>query len=254
MKNNLRVMACIFILVLAACQSAAEEATPPPLADTPAAPTSTPEPTSTPIPPTATVQPPSMLSTYLADVKVTYIDTFDTADGWSTYNAQTGSLTDGVFTITGQPDWQSGLARNATFTEGQGILLEFKYDRGSEFEFILDAGEWQTDSYRRFGVFGFGYPQANLTQGVNAIGNKNLLGNFGPRPDTWYNFMAGIGFDGNFIALIWDPSDTSQVVIYKEGVGEKWDNLSWGFTAKAAKSGMTLYLDNFAEISFSGIK
>jgi hypothetical protein len=144
--------------------------------------------------------------------------------------------------------------RNTTFGEGQGVVLEFKYSKGSEFEFILEAGEYQTDSYRRFGVFGFEFPQANLTQGPNALGHKNLQGNFQPRPDTWYNFMVGIGFDGNFIALIWEPSDPSDFIIYKESIGKKWDNLSWTFTAKAADTGMSLYLDNFAEIAFTGIK
>lgn len=254
MKKNLMITICIF--VLAACQSATPSPTSTPQpTDTPIpTSTSTPTPTKTPIPPTPTVEPPSVLSNYLADVRVVKTDNFDTANGWSTYNSQTGKLTNGVYTITGQPDWGSGLVRKTKFKEGQGLMFEFKYDKGTEFEFILDRGEWQADSYRRFGVFGFGYPQANLTQGANAIGYGNLTGNFRPQPDTWYNYMVGVGFEGNFIALIWIPSDPSKVIIYKEGIGEKWDNLTWEFTAKAADTGMILSIDNFAEISFSAIK
>jgi hypothetical protein len=255
MKKNLVIAISVLVFVLA-CQSVAPlpTSTPQPTETLIPTSTSTPIPTKTSIPPTPTIEPPSVLSNYLTDVRIDKIDNFDTASGWHTYNSQTGKLSGGVYTVTGQPGWMSGLVRNAKFTEGQGVMFEFKYDRKTEFEFILDKGEWQTDSYRRFGVFGFGYPQANLTQGKNAIGYGNLNGNFRPQPDVWYNYMAGIGFEGNFIALIWDTSDPSKVIIYKEGIGEKWDNLSWEFTAKAANSGMNLYIDNFAEISFSAIK
>lgn len=256
MKPKLPHILFLFAFVSLACNLSAGASTPPASEATTAeaVSTSVPEPTSTPLPPTATVAPPSNLSDFLADVRVTVFDDFSTVDGWTTYNPGTGVLLDGVFQITGQEDWSSGLVRHNTFGEGQGVVLEFKYDKGSKFEFILEAGEYETDSYRRFGVFGFDYPQANLTQGPNALGHKILQGNFQPHPDTWYNFMAGIGFDGNFIALMWQPSDPSDYIIYKETIGEKWDGLTWTFTAKAADPGMTLYLDNFSEISFSAIK
>jgi hypothetical protein len=246
----------IFLLAFTslACNLSAGTATPLAVEPTETIATPAPAATVTPLPPTATVAPPSNLSEFVEGITVTAFDDFSSVDGWTPYNPGTGSLLDGAFQITGQEDWSSGLVRNKSFDEGQGVVLEFKYSKGSEFEFILEAGEYQTDSYRRFGVFGFEFPQANLTQGPNDLGHKNLQGNFQPHPDTWYNFMVGIGFDGNFIALIWAPSDPSDFIIYKESIGEKWDNLTWTFTAKAADTGMSLYLDNFAEISFAGIK
>jgi hypothetical protein len=256
MKSNFTSLFFLIAFISLACNLSAGSPTQP-ADDTPlsaSTPTLILEPTFTSLPPTATVTPPSNLSEYLADVRVVKFDDFSAGDGWATYNPGTGRLVDNMFEITGQEDWSSGLVRNRTFGEGEGILLEFKFTKGSEFEFILEAGEYETDSYRRFGVFGFDLPQANLTQGPNAIGHKNLQGNFQPKPDIWYNFMAGIGFDGNFIALIWEPSDPSDVITYKETIGEKWNGLTWTFTAKAADTGMLLYLDNFAEISFSAIK
>ncbi len=255
---KLKFALLVFMLAFAslACNLSAGASTPVSslATSTESLPTALPEPTATSAPPTATVPPPSNLSEFVADVRVTGFDDFTSVDGWTTYNAGTGVLQDGVFQITGQEDWSSGLVRHNTFGEGQGIILEFKYDKGSQFEFILEAGEYQTDSYRRFGVFGFDYPQANLTQGPNDLGHKILQGNFQPRPDRWYNFMAGIGFEGNFIALIWEPSDPSDFIIYKETISDKWNDLTWTFTAKAADTGMSLYLDNFSEITFSAIK
>ncbi len=258
MKKKSLMFAVSFLVLIMACQSLAPAPTATPQPTETLVPTSTatttPKPTNTPIPPTPTVEPPSVLSEYLADVRVVKIDNFDNLNGWGTYDSQTGKLSDGMYVITGHGDWSAGLVRNGKFGEGKGLMFEFKYDKGTEFEFILDKGEYQTDSYRRFGVFGFGYPQANLTQGKNAIGYKNLSGNFRPQPDTWYNYMAGVGFEGNFIALIWNPSDPSKIIYYKEGIGEKWDNSTWEFTAKAAYDGMNLYIDNFAELTFTAIK
>lgn len=206
MKKKSLMFAVSFLVLIMACQSLAPAPTATPQPTETLVPTSTatttPKPTNTPIPPTPTVEPPSVLSEYLADVRVVKIDNFDNLNGWGTYDSQTGKLSDGMYVITGHGDWSAGLVRNGKFGEGKGLMFEFKYDKGTEFEFILDKGEYQTDSYRRFGVFGFGYPQANLTQGKNAIGYKNLSGNFRPQPDTWYNYMAGVGFEGNFIALI----------------------------------------------------
>ena len=254
MKPKLTHLLLLLALVSLACNFSAGAPAVPADEASAAPPAVTTEEVSTSLPPTATVAPPENLSEFLTDARVTAFDDFSTVDGWTTYNPGTGSLQDGVFQITGQEDWSSGLVRNHPFGDGQGVVLEFKYDKGSQFEFIFEAGEYQTDSYRRFGVFGFDYPQANLTQGPNELGHKILQGNFQPHPDTWYNFMAGIGYDGNFIALIWQPSDPTDFIIYKETIGDKWNDLAWTFTAKAADTGMTLYLDNFAEISFSGIK
>ncbi|MCC6300458.1 MAG: hypothetical protein IT314_14285 [Anaerolineales bacterium] len=255
MKSKFTQLLLVLALASLACNlSAGAPTSPADEATMSAAITSLPEETSTPLSPTATVAPPANLSEFVSDARVTAFDDFNTVNGWTTYNSGTGSLLDGVFQITGQEDWSSGLVRNHTFGDGQGVVLEFKYDKSSKFEFIFEAGEYQTDSYRRFGVFGFDYPQANLTQGPNELGHKILQGNFQPHPDTWYNFMAGIGFDGNFIAALWQPSDSANFIIYKETIGEKWNDLAWTFTAKVADTGMTLYLDNFAEIAFSGIK
>ncbi len=258
MNKKSLMFAVSFLVFVLACQSIAPSptATPQPT-ETPIptfTATATPKPTKTPIPPTPTVEPPSILSNYLADVRVVAIDKFDNLNGWSTYNSQTGKLSDGIYVITGHGDYSSGLVRNRKFAEGQGLMFEFKYDTKTEFEFILDKGEYQTDSYRRFGVFGFDIPRANLTQGKNALGYNRLFGNFKPQPDTWYNYMVGVGFTGDFIALIWNPSDPSKVVYYKEGIGEKWDNSTWQFTAKAAYEGMRLHIDNFAELTFTAIK
>jgi hypothetical protein len=211
-------------------------------------------PTSTTIPPTATVASPAILSDYLINPSVASFDSFDTLGDWSTYNSQTGIITNGMFIITGQPGGMSGLVKNTRLAKGQGVLLDFQYNSKTQFEFIFDAGEPKTDSYRRLSVSGTGSPTAALTQGKIAIGTNRFTGNFLIKPGNWYGYMAGIGTKGNFVVIIWDKNDTAHLVKYQKTLGDKWDNLSWQFTAKVADKFMKLSLDNFSVINFDDVK
>ena len=122
MKKNL-MFAVSFLFFISACQPIASSPTPTPkstetsvpTATTTPKPTATLKPTSTPVPPTPTVAPPSILSTYLTDVRVTEIDNFDTENNWNPYNTQTGKISDGVYVMTGQPNWSSGLQRKNSY-------------------------------------------------------------------------------------------------------------------------------------------
>ena len=212
-------------------------------------------PTKPGISPSPTVEVPSVLDDYLINPAITKIYRFDNMSGWSTYNSQTGQIRNGVYEMTGQPGWQSGLVRrNKRFKEGEGMFLKFKFTKSDQFEFVLERGTWKTDTYRAVGVAFFNYPFANLSLGTNELGFNNMNGEFRPVPDTWYNYMAGIGFEGDIIQLIWNPTDPSRVMTHRDRVGEEWDNFSWKFTAKAADKELILYIDDFIEMTFDEIK
>lgn len=209
-------------------------------------PTNTPNPTSTPIPPTPTIIPPALLNEYLENVKITAIDTFDNGDGW---DLTAGRITGGVLELVGK-DWD-GLTRNKRFKEGSGILVNFKYTMGSDFELYFDNGAWQTDSYKRFGVYlALGYAESNLWIGKNGSGNY-LRGNFYPSPDTWYSLLMVVGKDGDFYALIWDPTNPANHITDRKKI-EDWNSITWRFAIGANKG--TILFDDFTEFTFDNIK
>ncbi len=217
--------------------------------------TSTPEPTSTSITPTPTIEPPSIAVEFLDGVEILNIDGFDNMRNWNTWNAGTGNIVNGMFELQGQEGWSSGLVLSSKLKVGQGIILRFKSVNVADFkaEFVFATGTWQTDSFRQFGVYNGRFPKADLFQGKNGLGFNNLHGNLSLKADTWYNLLMAIGEGGEFLAIVWNPDDTSQRVRYNEKIGEKWEGKTWEFIAKATR-GVTVYIDDFSRIVFSEIK
>ena len=209
-------------------------------------------PTITSIPPTATIPAPDKSLEYFTDVQVTYFDNFENPNrgGWW---LDGGKITNGLLEVQGK-NW-SGVGRDVerTFSEGEGVILDFTYSKGSTFEMLFAHGVWQTDPYKRFGVYvSGGSAQANLFQGKNGLGFNNLHGNFSPKPDTAYCVLMAVLPDGEFLGLIWNPSDPSKTISYREKMGKTWANLNWTF-GMGSDGGMIKF-DNYKEIEFTGVK
>ncbi len=271
-----RIYKYFIVFILAACSSTPTQVSSQPTAaqtqparpiitDTsipPAVPTQAPTsfptdlvlPTFTSIPPTPTLASPAILGDYLINPAIASFDSFDTLGDWSTSNSQAGILSNGIFVVTGQPGGLSSLTKNTRLAQGQGLIFDFQYNNRTQLQFIFEAGEPKTDSYRRLSVSGAGSPTAALTQGKNAIGTDRFTGNFLTKPGNWYGCMAGIGTQGHFVVIIWDKNNPTHLVKLQKNLGPQWDNLSWQFTAKVADKYMKLSLDNFSVLNFDEIK
>lgn len=271
MKKSIQstcIMFFIFAILLSGCApapaplppTAAPSPIPPTLAPSPLpptqpAPTDIPIPTATSFPPTPTVIPPPVLSEYLEGVEIIQIDSFDDLKDWYQWNAGSGRLMGGMFEITGQKDFNSALVFNQKIKPNHGVFLKFKTKKMSDYrsEFVFARGDWQTDNFRQFGIYNSRTPKADLIQGKNALGYNNLHGNLGLNPDTWYSFMAAVGENGEFLAVIWNPDNTTKRDVYHETIGEKWTNQDYDFQAKA-DIGESMFIDDFYLFSFAAIK
>lgn len=217
-------------------------------------PTETQIPTSTNIPPTPTVRSPDLLMDFLTNVQVISTDKFDNLNKWDTWNSQTGKVLNGMFILEGQKDYESGLVFKEKISEGYGVVVKYKTINNSDYqsEFVLNTGEWQTNSFRQFGIYNGKSPKADLMQGMNWIGGNNLHGSLSLKADTWYNLLVAVGKNGEFLTVIWNPDDPTQKSIYREKLGEKWVGLSFEFIAKA-NIGETMHIDDFLKIKFDEI-
>jgi hypothetical protein len=197
----------------------------------------------------ANIPAPDKILEYLNGVQLDYIETFDNASvsGWW---SETASVKDGVYEILGK-NW-NGISRDQIFKEGTGVIVDFTYTQGSVFTMFMDSGDWDTEPYKRFGIQIEAGARVDMWAGKNGIGGANLSGNFIPRPNTTYSLMLAILPDGEFLAVIWDPSDPSKTISYREKIGETWANLDWAFRI-GANSG-TISFDNYKEIKFDGVK
>jgi len=209
-------------------------------------PTSTPIPTKTPIPPTPTITPPDLLMKYLNNPRITYVDSENRGPSGGLGPAK---KVDGYIELTGK-DW-NGFAFDREFTENQGIMVNFKFTYGADFEMLFDKGQFYTDSYKRFGTYLHqAYVQTNRWDGKQLTAN-NLKGNFYLQPDTWYSLLMTIGENGKFLAVIWDPQDSSQY-IWNYQVIDSWEGITWTLRFGANKG--TIQWDQYSIIEFDSIK
>lgn len=190
-----------------------------------------------------------MAAQFLEGLTVTYYDPFDENLGWG---MDIGVIKDGLLEVVGD-SWRGLSLDTRDFADGQGLILNVKYAApGAQFEMLLDHGAWDTDGYRRFGIYMEKYPQSNLWRKNNPVAFNNLHGNFRPQADTWYSVLMAIGPGGEFLAVWWDPANPTQIIKYREKFGKDWAGLDWKF--RIGGNYGTFWFDDLREVQFSGFK
>jgi hypothetical protein len=146
-----------------------------------------------------------------------------------------------------------GASRSNEFGEYEGIVIDFNYSANSLSEIYMDRGQWDTDQYRRFGVYvGGGQAGTNVYAGKTDRGGAGLSGNLTLQHTTTYKLLIAILPNGEFLEAIWNPSNSSETLFYREKFDESWAGLTWSLWIGVNQG--TIQLDNFHEISFSGAK
>ena len=262
MNNRLVLVICMIFSLSLACSlfyapvPTATIAVPPSASGTPV-PASTATATKTPLPAatlTPTMEPPSITAQFLSDVRVVSHDSFYNTGNWNLWDPKTGSIADHVLELQGTSSWSSGLVFNQKFQGGSGIVLKFKLQNANaNSQFVFTAGQWQTDSFRQFGIYNGKTPQADLIQGQQYLGGKYLHGNLSLKTDTWYNILMAIDPNARLLAVMWDPSDETRLSVFDQDFSQKWAGQSWDFIVKA-NAGETVYVSDFYQISFGTMK
>ena len=130
-----------------------------------------------------TISAPDRPSDYLNDVQILSIDTFDDP-GDSQWNMDSGTIENGVMNLAGNQDWRFSYW-NGEFGVNEGMVIDFNFSASSLSEIFLEYGVWNTDEYRRFGVY-LGEEQANVNQyrgdENQDFGGSNLSGNLALQP------------------------------------------------------------------------
>ena len=188
---------------------------------------------------------------YLNDVQILYVDTFDNPPD-SEWNIDAGTFEDGVMKIIGNENW-FGASWNGTLGENQGVVVDFNYSIDSLSEVYVENGAWETDQYKRFGVYiGSNQVDTNAYMGKEDHGGAKFSGSLTFEPGVNYSFLMAILPNGELLEAVWNPSDTSETLFYREKFDESWAGLTW--TLWIGVNQGTVQFDNFNQISFSGAK
>ena len=204
----------------------------------------TPSPTTTPTP---IINLEGPINNYLSNPTVTHTDWFDTLpdDNWSCAST---NIPDGMLLINGS---NSNCVRLKTFREGEGVLISFRLEEDSNFEFYFQDGleQWNTNSYKRFG-FATGPrngTEASVWKGTSWIGARLQS----TKPEIWYNLLLVMDEGPKFLLAVWEQDDPTKLIAYK-GQFPQWSDVEWQLNILSFYG--TVHFDNYAEISFSELK
>jgi hypothetical protein len=219
-------------------------------------PTSTPTPTLTPTPtqtlilaPTSTFTPtPIPTSAFVAHVPISFRNEFDNTDlirgDWNFF--PTVRVENGLMIVQGSDDWD-GAYGNLHLNDDQTVLIQFRYSPGSDIHIAVETGEWQTPSYKAWGVGS----EDNIftpaiTEGTTELGGW-LQGNLRYGPDHWYVAMLYIGGANDFAARLWDYEDPSKFLEVQHRMGNAWAGLTWSPVIAVGPGGM-LEVERYEEL------
>ena len=204
----------------------------PPTSTTVPVPTVSPAPTQTNTPsPTGTPEPtPIPTSAFLPEEEIVYWNEFDNTDpirgDWSFFpNVQ---VEDGLLVIESSKLWD-GVYGNAHLENGQTILLQFRFVAWSDLHIAVETGEFDTDSYRSWGVGAeAGLFSPVYSEGVNEYENSFSSDDLALEPNTWYVLMLHIGGDGDpFVVRIWKLNDLESSYEFQLKMGVSWNGKHW---------------------------
>jgi hypothetical protein len=191
--------------------------------------TPNPSPTVTPAPTLTFIPTPIPTSAFLRGQVVSFWNEFDHTDllrgDWVFF--PNVKVENGLLTIEHSNDW-SGVYANPHLGDGQTVLIQFRFDAWSDLHFAVETGEYETDSYRSWGVGA----EDNIFSPVYSIGTHEYGGSFTEDelkldPGTWYVLMLHIGAAKPFIARIWEKSNPANAVNYEVQLDETWQSQKW---------------------------
>jgi hypothetical protein len=191
--------------------------------------TKTPLPTFTPAPTSTFTATPIPTSVFLPGKVISFWNEFDHTDplrgDWNF--SPNVKVQDGLLVINHSDDW-SGVYGNLHLVDGQTVLIKFRFDMWSDVHMAVETGEFETDSYRSWGVggenniFSLVYTEGTLDYGAPFTKDDLEL-----EPRTWYVLMLHIGGNEPFEAQIWEYANPSNAVRLQVEMNETWRGQKW---------------------------
>ncbi len=188
-----------------------------------------PPPTSTPAPTSTFTPTPIPTSAFLPGKVLSFWNEFDNTDplrgDWNF--SPNVKVENGLLVIEHSDDW-SGVYGNLHLNDGQTVLIKFRFDMWSNVHIAIETGDFQTDSYRSWGVgaendiFSPVYSEGTIEYG-DSFTKDDLELDAG----KWYVLMLHVGGNEPFIARIWEYNNPSNIVNSEVQMNETWRGKKW---------------------------
>lgn len=159
----------------------------------------------------------------------------------------------GQLRLFGKKDWQSGSSWSEPISQNGGILLDFKYTTGSEFDIYLEHSTWAQPEYRRFGLYvANDIFQSDMWMGETPLGGDAWDMAVQPKPDTWYRLLLTADKNAQLTAFLWEVDAQSNVSIFRKVMDDDWTNLQWRLAAGANQGRISI--QGVTQIVFDALK
>jgi hypothetical protein len=185
--------------------------------------------TPTPLPTSTFTVTPIPTSAYLRGEVTSFWNEFDNTDllrgDWEF--SPNAKVQDGLLVIDHNDAW-NGVYGTSHLHDGQTILIQFRFDAWSDLHFAVETGDFETDSYRSWGVgaendlFSPVYSEGKREYGDSFISDELKLD-----PGTWYVLMLHIGGNKPFIARIWEYGNPENLHSVEIQLDESWQGKDW---------------------------
>jgi hypothetical protein len=190
--------------------------------------------------------------------KVVWYDDFicqEYSYGWWTPNNYASiKIVDSILTIQTRriPDSIGALIRNAKdLYDNNGVLVLFRYSKGSSITLLMDAGIWQDETYRgwAFSVNGDnqGHNYWNRWTGKYLTTDEiteNIL-----KPDNWYYLFIRLEKKGGVTLKVWQKENPIQNIEFHLILGNEWVGRNWKMQFQVP--GGILEVDEYWQLIFS---
>lgn len=101
--------------------------------------------------------------------------------------------------------------------------MDFSYAGGSLFEVFIDQGAYDSDSYKRFGVYvGGNTVETNIWEGRRNTGGTILPVDLALEPEATYSILIAILPDGEFMLVLWNPHEPSKTLNHRAAFDPTW--------------------------------
>ena len=191
--------------------------------------TQTPSPTNTPASTSTVIATPIPVSTFLPGEIISYWNEFDKTDplrgDWVFFSNV--KVENGLLVIDHDKDWD-GVYGNQHLVDGQTVLMQFRFEAWSDIHIAVETGEFETDSYRSWGVGAeAGVFSPVFSEGANEYGDSFSPDDLVLTPGEWYVIMLHIGGADPFIARIWEYNKPDNVYEVQIKMNETWQGNKW---------------------------
>ncbi|MCJ7626116.1 MAG: amidohydrolase family protein [Anaerolineaceae bacterium] len=226
-KRSVIFLVVCYSLLFASCARTPQTPSPSPLPSHTGAESVT-EPISPPQEISFPDSPPKVLEFLTRAEVLSYDDMSSFEENSWAYTKDDVTVSNGSVTITQSGDLYAYVNHAHSFSNGESILMLFKFSEMAEFEMQMERGQWDTDAFFRWGLYKTEDLGTNIFNRGAGLDQQSFYGTLTFVPDRWYYILSVVGEDRG-IQYIWEKDNPQNQGYFPLAFESDWVDQEWLF-------------------------